>query len=178
LDLSETQRNEVLRLFMQRQRALAAYVYTLCEDWEVVEEAIQETALFLCNRWEDFELGTDFNAWARSVARFRTLEVLRKRQRGRMVSLEIPQVSAAIPDEDWDRQAERDAEYKDALTHCLRSLPDKHRNMVEMRYMQRFECSKIADRLRTSIESVYMALSRIRRRLRDCISQKLAEERN
>ncbi len=176
METPNPQRDDILRMFLQRQRALAAYAYTLCQDWEVVEEAVQEAALFICNRWEDFEPGTDFNAWTRTVVRFRCLEVLRRRQRSRMVSLEIPQVAAAIPDGVWDRHADRDGEYKDALTDCIQALPDRHRAMIEMRYMNRHDCGVIAESLKTSIESVYMALSRIRRRLRDCVSQRMAGE--
>src|SRR5262245_6293672 len=87
---STDNRDDVLRMFLKHQDMLGAFVYSLVEDWEIVEEALQETAVYICSHWQDFTPGTNFGAWARTIARMRCREVLQQRRRtsGRFVGLD------------------------------------------------------------------------------------------
>jgi RNA polymerase sigma-70 factor (ECF subfamily) len=171
-------RDEVLRLFLKHQVMLAGFVYTLVEDWEIVEEALQETAVFLCSRWQDFTPGTNFGAWARTLARMRCRDVLQRRRRAAATPLEpvLHDLAAPITPEEWEQHGTFSPRHKQALARCVQSLPADHRQVVEMHYQQRQACDRIAAALTKSVEAVYMMLSRIRKRLKQCVEQRLAQE--
>lgn len=174
MDSTTKGRAEVLRLFLRHQIPLSSYLYTLAEDWEVVEEALQETAVFILGRWEDFTPGTSFLAWARTVARLRFLEI-RNRQR-RHAGPPLESVEDVIAPEEWDRQADFPPARKEALSRCLQALSADQKRLAELHYVERRPCEDIAGRLRKSVEAVYMALSRMRKRLKACVEERLAGE--
>lgn len=60
MDPQVNPREEVLRLFLQNRGMLSAFLFSLAEDWDMVEESLQDTAVFVCSRWRDFVPGTDF----------------------------------------------------------------------------------------------------------------------
>ncbi len=174
----EKSRDEILRLFLQHQVMLSGFLYTLMEDWELVEEALQETAVFVCGRWRDFTPGTNFAAWARTVARLRARETLRRRRRGAARPLAGVLESLAEPaaEQVWEAQGVFSARRKEALGRCIQDLPDVQRRVVELHYFDEKPCERIAARYKRRLESVYMTLSRVRRRLKACVERRLAKE--
>ncbi len=155
---------------------LSSFLYMLVEDWELVEEALQETAVFVCGRWQDFTPGTEFGAWARTVARMRCREVLQRRRRASGLSLDpvLHDLADPISPEEWERVGHFSPRHKEALAQCLKALPDDQRHVVEMRYLAQQPCDRIAAHLAKSVEAVYMMLTRIRKRLRQCVESRLA----
>ncbi|MBN1672793.1 MAG: sigma-70 family RNA polymerase sigma factor [Kiritimatiellae bacterium] len=165
------QRDDLLRLLVKHNGMLSGYIYAMVEDWDIVEETLQETAVFMANRWQDFTPGTNFTAWARTVARNRCREILRGTHRQRRISEAL---EACIPEETWDEHGAYDAEKKKALIECLGALPEKSRRIMDLHYRAGKRGAEIAKILRQSVESLYMALSRIRQALKTCIEERLA----
>jgi RNA polymerase sigma-70 factor (ECF subfamily) len=178
MDTQDAAREEVLRLFLKHQVMVSSYLYTLLEDWTLVEEALQETAVFICSRWQDFTPGTNFGAWARAVALMRGREALQRRRQTAHQSLDavVHDLAGPITAEEWDRHGAFSPRHKEALAQCIRGLPDDQRQVVEMHYLEQQQCERIAVRLAKRVEAVYMMLSRIRRRLKKCVEQRLARE--
>ena len=171
-------RDAILRLFLQYRVMLSGFLYTLVEDWELVEEALQETAVFVCNRWEDFVPGTDFGAWIRTVARLRVREAVHRRRRAASPPVEgiLEGLDAAAVERAWADRGAFSARHTEALARCLRELPELQRRTVEMRYVERRSCERIAARYKRRVDAVYASLSRIRRRLKACVERRLAGE--
>jgi RNA polymerase sigma-70 factor (ECF subfamily) len=170
---SQKEQEEVVRLLLRHQPMLSAYLFTLTRDWELAEEALQETSVYVCSHWQDYTTGTRFGAWARAVARLRLKEALRRKQRvAEGVDPEL--LAAPIPDEEWDRQAEFTPRHKAALSECLGALPQQHRRVVELHYHENRDGRFLANYLNKSTEAVYVILSRVRRHLRDCIEERMA----
>ena len=63
-----------------------------------------------------------------------------------------------------------------ALDTCLRKLPPKSREILQLRYEQDLPSHSIADALGSTAEAIRIALFRIRNGLRDCIANSLARE--
>lgn len=171
-------RDELLRLFLQHQVMLSGFLYTLLEDWELVEEALQETAVFVCGRWRDFTPGTNFAAWARTVARFRAREALHRRRRAaaRPLGGLLDGLAEPAVEQVWEAQGAFSPRHKEALARCLQDLPDVQRRVVELHYFDDRPCERIAARYKRRVEAVYMTLSRVRRRLKACVERRLAGE--
>lgn len=168
---------EVVRLLLRNQAMLSAFLYALVRDWELAEEALQETSVFICSHWRDFTPGTRFGAWARTVARLRLKELLRQKNRA-AASRDLVDVAAPVTDDEWESNSQFTPGHKAALAECVQSLPPQHRRMVEWRYHEGKDGRFLAEQLNKSIEAVYMILSRLRRQLRDCVEQRVAGARS
>jgi RNA polymerase sigma-70 factor (ECF subfamily) len=175
MEAQNSGRDDILRLFLQHQVMLQGFLYSLVEDWELVEEALQEAAVFICSRWNEFTPGTNFGAWARSVARMRCREVLQRRRRAQGLPLEGDDIADTITSEDWEEHSEFSPSHKEALTQCLKILPGRHRRVIEMHYLEHQQCDRIASHFKSSVEAIYMSLSRIRKRLKQCVEHRLAK---
>jgi RNA polymerase sigma-70 factor, ECF subfamily len=174
---AEQNPEDVLRLFLQHQSMLSGFLYCLVEDWEIVEEALQDTALYICKHQQDFTPGTNFSAWARTVARMRCRELISKRKRdsGR---LQAVSVADPITDEEWNKNDDSlSSHHKEALAQCLKQLPERLRRVIEMRYVEKLQCDRIAEFLNKSVESTYMTLTRLRGKLKECVEDRLARDR-
>ena len=66
------------RLLIANQRRLYGFVYTLVQDHTATDEILQEVATVLLKKFDQFEPGTDFGAWAMKVSRFTVFEWRRK----------------------------------------------------------------------------------------------------
>ena len=59
---------ELLQLMMKYQRRIFAYIHTLVPSRSDAEDILQETSLTVCEKFKDFELGTNFYSWACQIA--------------------------------------------------------------------------------------------------------------
>ena len=167
--MAEDMKNDILRKLIAYNPMLSGYIYSLVEDWTVVEETLQETAVYMCEHWKDFTPGTDFGAWARTVAHNRCRELLhRENRQGRIKQ----SVSRNIPEEVWKEYSAYTPDRKKILDECVEALSEESRSLIAMRYEQGKSCSAVARAVSKSVDTVYMALSRIRQRLRNCVAEK------
>ena len=84
-----THTEQVQQLFVRHTGLLHGFIASLCGDLVLAEDILQEVFLVVSQRADDFTLGSDFAAWARAIARFKTMELLRTRKRDRqMLSVE------------------------------------------------------------------------------------------
>lgn len=67
-----------LRLWTQHQRQVFAYIYTLIPNRADAEDLLQDTGVTLWERFDDFEIGTDFVSWAFQVAYWKIRNARRK----------------------------------------------------------------------------------------------------
>lgn len=161
----------VQMLFVQHTAALRGFVHALVPDFARADDIIQETFLTVTKKAGDFEPGTNFLGWACSIARFKMLESTRKQRSSTSLSPEIIESLCAC-----EPEPEASDERLRHLGECLKKLAPQARQAVEMRYQQAHKPAEIARRLGWGAESVYVALSRARTLLRECVARKLAEE--
>jgi len=162
-----------VRLLGQNQRRIAMYVVSLVPHWTDAEEIIQETNLVLWREFGQFQLGTNFAAWACKVAFHQVLAWRKKRQRDRL------QFSAAFLEavaQETDRLGDVLEERAQALAGCIEKLPVAQRDLLRLRYSEGQAIDAIAQQLERTTEAVYRALSRIRHALHDCVNEQMHGE--
>ncbi|MCX7009597.1 MAG: hypothetical protein NTY53_20530 [Kiritimatiellaeota bacterium] len=72
-------RNKQLMLLMtQHQRHIFSYIYTLIPNQHDAADILQETSLVICEKFHEFQPGTDFVAWACQIAWWRVRAVRKK----------------------------------------------------------------------------------------------------
>ena len=61
-----------------------------------------------------------------------------------------------------------------ALRHCLTTLPQRQRDMLNQRYFQGKKIAQLAESMQQSENSVKCSLLRIRKALQACIGRRIA----
>jgi len=166
-------RDGVTRLLIEHQALLRAYVGAIVRNRDLVEEALQETAVVIMQRAEQATDRTRFAAWARGVARRVALALARKRGRVRAVDPRLLDLTEA----DWNSYDTATLRARrTALNGCIESLSPTSRKLLEMRYERKMGGKDIAKALKRSLGGMYTALSKIHKSLSDCVRGRLATE--
>ncbi|MCU0796744.1 MAG: sigma-70 family RNA polymerase sigma factor [Akkermansiaceae bacterium] len=157
-------------LFLRHIDLIRGFIRGMLRDRSLVDDVLHETFLTVVSKAEAFEPGTSFPKWACTIARFKVFEVV-KRESGKL---------RFFSDETLELLAEsHEAETEDRriryVGECVAELPPKMRQLVELRYAGERKPAEIARVVGWSIDAVYVALSRARVAIRDCINDKAAK---
>lgn len=162
---------DFVRVLTQSQRALYLFILPLVSSPADAEEVLQETNVVIWNKWGQFEQGTNFLAWGRTIAR---LEVFRfRRSRYHRMALLGDDVMERIADRS-EASSEDLEQRRDALSHCVGQLREKDRELIRQRYSGDVNGDQIALQLGRPANSVYQSIGRIRKTLLECIRRRMA----
>jgi RNA polymerase sigma-70 factor (ECF subfamily) len=163
-------RKRLISLITQHQRRVFSYIFTLVPRRQDAEDLLQETNVVICEKFHEFEEGTDFVAWACQIAYWRVRYSRQKYARSKVLFdqdvLEMVAKSAAQMPQELDRR-------HDALLICLQKLNARDREFILTRYEPGCGVDDAARKSGRSITAAYKALSRIRKLLMDCVSDQL-----
>lgn len=155
-------------LLGKHERQLALYVYGLVVDNNDAEDILQETRMVMWRSFAQFQMGTNFLAWARKVAFHQILTYRRKQKRAH---LQLSDEMLELMSTEIEKLAPSLGSQRDRLEHCLRKLPSAHRTLILLRYFEEKTIEEMADQLNRTETAVYRALSRIRQTLQSCLTQ-------
>ena len=149
------------------------------------EDVSQETLLKAWSRLEQFNGKQDatvdeFRAWVSRIAANSSIDLLRQRRDGRILSLEEPKgtheetLGGTIPAPQHDPE-ERCArrEMGRILANAILQLPRDLRQACLLRDVLHYSTEEVADRLGISIVAVRLRLFRAHRRLREKLQEEL-----
>ena len=165
---------EVSQLFEEFRSPVLRYILSLGLPMQDAEDILQEVKMFLWRQFDKFEAGSNFRAWARTIATHQILNYRRAVKKRIGASLDDAFVEAVAME--IDRQGEGLERRSDALLVCVRKLPEAHRKIVQWRYYEDCSVAEIAGRTQRTTEAVYRLLSRIRAVLSDCVVRQTAEQ--
>lgn len=159
----------VQRLFVQHSAHVRGFIVALMPDLTAVDDVLQETFLTVTAKAAVFDPERDFLAWACGIARYKVMEAGRRAARQwQPLSEEVLEALAASEPPPQPADDSR----LSLLADCMQELAPKSRRIVELCYQQAHKPAEIASRLNWTPESVYVALSRARAVLRQCVEQK------
>jgi RNA polymerase sigma-70 factor (ECF subfamily) len=168
---SETEsRKRLMALMTRHQRQIFGYIYTLVPHRHDAEDLLQETSLVICEKFDDFEEGTDFVAWACQIAYWRIRYSRQKFARSKVVfNQEILDVVAQTAS---TMATELDSRHE-ALESCLQKLRPRDRELLLVRYEPGNSVEEAARRSGRTLQTAYKALARLRKLLLDCVTNQL-----
>ncbi|MCK4997991.1 MAG: sigma-70 family RNA polymerase sigma factor [Anaerohalosphaera sp.] len=172
-DMSDDKGQRFMKLYMAVQRRLYGFTLSLVPNQVDADDIVQETASVMWDKFDDFEPGTDFAAWALCIARYRVMTYRQKdiSKRKRFSSQSIETIdNAASSDE--KKESARQA----ALRGCMKKLEEKDRQILYLRYEMGATLRNVAERLDLSINTLYSRLGKIHAVLLNCIRKKVAQE--
>jgi RNA polymerase sigma-70 factor (ECF subfamily) len=161
----------VQQLFVKHQLGLRAFILSLEPNFTDAEDLLQEVFLVITRKANEFEEGTNFFAWACTIARYKLLELLRRRARSQALSEEVIEALCVVEPEhafDDSRVA--------ILQQCLEQLAPKARQMMYLRYYGEHSPAQIAQLVSWTPNAVRVALSRGRTVLQECLERRLRQE--
>lgn len=162
----------IAQMLMKHRSELFAYLLAATRNPHDAEDLLQDVSLAASTSWAQFRPGTPFLAWAREIARRRLLDYGRKQAR-RLALLE-PDVLEALDAAASSVEAEQPLEpRRDALRQCLTRVDGDARRILELRYGERRDVSRIAELVGRTVQSAYAVLKRTKQLLRECIDRRL-----
>lgn len=153
------------------QGVLYAFILSLTADRDWADEVLQETNVALLRKEDQFEPGSNFKAWACSVAFYQVLTSRKSRRRNRLVFDE--KLLSTLSDEGGRHVEQQDAR-RQALRQCLAVLSPSQKSLLQRRY-RGDAVNRIAADLGRSVGAISQTLYRARQALKECILSKLAK---
>jgi RNA polymerase sigma-70 factor (ECF subfamily) len=164
-----------LRLFLQNERRLYAYVLTLLPHRADADDVLQEASLVMWDKFDPAAPPADFTAWGCRIAYFKVLDFYKKGHRNKV------RFSQAL----LERVAETAVEQadvlqldlrRDALAGCIQKLTAKDRDLLVRRFTPGATTHSTSRAVGRSVDAVYKALARVRHSLFECVERALARE--
>jgi RNA polymerase sigma-70 factor (ECF subfamily) len=163
-------RRQFENLLQQHEQQLFSFIYAMVRNFQDTEDVFQQTCIVLWERFEEFEPGTNFGAWACTVARFRALKLFRKRGRDKTVAFSEETHDALL-----QTYAAADTlhleDRRRLLGQCVEELPDHFRTLIERVYGRREQVPDVAAELGRPTRGVYNSIRAARKLLRGCIQK-------
>ena len=172
----ESHNRQFLRLLAEHERQLTGYVHTLVPSWQDAEDVLQETKLRLWEQFEAFEPGTDFAAWAFTIAGYMVRKYRKDCQRERVCFSDdlLEKLSRHVAT--ITSSSARDDRVL-ALVECVRAINDASRKLLRLFCTGHRRIKDIARELGQTPSATYSSLFRLRRSLLDCVRRRLQREK-
>ena len=166
-------RERLTRLWLTAEPAVRAFVAASVRSFQDREDVVQQVALTVARRFEEYDSTRPFLGWVLWLAKSRIIDFHRTNGRKRAVP------SEALLDRLAERIAERqetDSPRRVALDACLERLPDRSRRLIRLRYGDGLRIGAIAEAIGSTPGSVRVTLFRLRSALAECIDRRLSAE--
>ena len=172
--LQDDRDSQFVALLTDCQLPLLLYVRSLLPGESAARDVAQEASAKIWEKRADFQIGTNFKAWAFSIARYEVLNYrkLQSRDAKLMFSEDLAQTIA-----DELAQARGDIEDRhEALKECLQTLRPQDRRLLLHRYSNTSPLAEYAAEYQRSVGGLKLTLHRLRTSLLRCIEGRLASE--
>lgn len=163
-------------VFLEYQSASSRDVFysilALVIDVDIAEDIYQEVNLVMWRKFNTFEKGTDFRAWALKIALYQVMAWRKRVSRNRLVFNEDFMTLIA---EEFEKDHGTKQDQKAALDDCVKSLSQRHQQLIAYRYEMSLSPRDIAAKTGKTIDGIRRTLSRVRKILQECTDRKLRE---
>jgi RNA polymerase sigma-70 factor (ECF subfamily) len=168
--------DEFVRRFVRSQQSLYAYILTLVPNTADAQDILQETAVALWAKADDYDPNEPFMPWACQFAwqQVRKFRLYQARRLKHVASLSDEALTALMADR--SRLDETAAARGQKLQDCVTKLVDDDRRLLSQRYDNKVSMREAAEQRGVEPNQLYKRLGRIRQTLLDCINNAIAME--
>lgn len=159
-----------LKLFRENEDYLFGFVMKLLPNFAIAEDIMQETMMIMWQKFDDFQEGTNFIAWAKQIARYKVVEYIRKNKRRSMVHFSDNAVEELASQEPTIASQNT---YFEALHNCIDKLKDRNRKIIRLRYTREMKIKEVAELMDMTHNALSKHMARIHHRLKKCIDRTL-----
>lgn len=169
------QEGEFVSQITHHQAVLRNYIVSMMPGMDGVDDVLQETNILLWEKRESFEMGTNFRAWASSIARFKVME--QRRKLAKLGFRLFDDALARLLEAECETATDEMAQQLRALDKCIEQLGEDERQLIEHRYYSGLSLSDFSKRSGRPVESLRVTLFRIRAALKKCVESEVAIKR-
>jgi RNA polymerase sigma-70 factor, ECF subfamily len=164
---------EFLRLFVRHQQEVYAYILTLVPHVHDADDLFQDGMSVMWQKFDQFQPGTNFAAWAVQVMRYQILDYRRNQARSKRVFIEDSLFEALM---DHIPTIQDEAAIRiEALRKCQALLDNRAKRILKMRYEHNTAIVEMASYLKVSRRHIYHILGQINRVLMRCMRRAMAQ---
>ena len=168
--LKDAQHTRFTEFWTDAQPAVLAYVRAVVRDAHAARDIVQNTAVVLMRKFEQWDASRPFLPWALGFAKFEVLAYQRDSGRCRLV---FDEALLDAMTQSWPGIIDEVDRERSALRECLGTLAPKAREIVRLRYFDELDVSEVAERTSSTAGAARVALLRIRRQLQECVNHRL-----
>lgn len=159
-----------LALLVPNQMRIQAFILALVPNVTDAEDIYQETVYVMWDKFSTFEVGTDFVAWAVTIAKFKILEFRAKQQKSKVqfsdkIYESLESVAAS--------QMPVIQDHLDALKDCIHKLSEKEKSLLGMRYAANMSFRQMSSRVGKNTSALHRTLAIIHSKLALCVRRVL-----
>lgn len=162
-----------VRLFSRERRRLYAFTYSLIPVTADAEDAFQQASVILWRKFAEFDPNRDFFKWACGFVYYTVLNYRRSAKRRRLLFSDDLVRKLADDRIDWSRH---ENDRVDALEDCLSMLKSDDRKLLTDIYGHGKSPADLSVELQKSVQTIYNRVSKIRRRLLNCMNLKMSDQ--
>jgi len=154
-------------LTLRKRTILLAYIRAIVRDEHLAEDVFQEAVSVALASIEKIRDAEHWSAWMRQSARHRALNALRSRKRFVLDPVLLDQLEG-----EWAQEGEFDDPARAALRECVGKLTPNAQSLLRLRYSDGLSGTRLAEAVNRNLNTVYVAMSRIHRTLKECIEKR------
>jgi RNA polymerase sigma-70 factor (ECF subfamily) len=172
MDDSEKEGELLLRRVLGERLKLLPYLRSIVRRRDMAEDIFQDLCVLALQKRAELVKISHLESWLRVAARQLAMNAMRKASNQ---NLQLGDKVLDLMDRHWDAlDATSSSAMPEMLEQCVQRLAPSARNIINARYVEGLACGEVAARLGRSVESLYVALSRIHKKLAQCIQRNIA----
>jgi len=161
-----------IKLYLANERRLYGYVRALVPHWSDVDDIIQETAAVMWSKFDQFEKGTNFSAWALKIAYNQVLNYRKSRKKDKFYFSEDTLEQLA---EKSSSKVQNIDKRLSILQQCLKKLQAGELTLIQMRYEPGGSTKRVSLQTGKEPYTLYRLFNKIHAKLLLCIRRTMAE---
>jgi len=165
--------NAFVQNYAQVRRTIYAFVFVLMGNAADADDVFQEVCVVLWRRFDQFQPGTNFLAWAKQIARNLVMDHRKRRSRRHYTGLDDKTMDMLAAR--FERIQDQVEDRVEALKHCLDKIEDKDRHLLQATYEQGEPVKRIAKKAQVSVQGIYKRLGNVHGTLLRCVRRTLEE---
>ena len=158
------------------QHAIWAFVVSLVPRYQQAEEIVQQVAVTVVEKYDEYEETRSFTSWAIGIARYKILESRRQYATEKHSFHPFDDTIFEKLGMIYEEQAEEWGSHRIHMAECLKTMQGRSREALQLRYSQGIDLKVLAKKLGVTSGAAHTILSRARDVLRRCVQRRVAEE--
>lgn len=151
---------------------LLPYLRSIVRQRDLAEDIFQDLCVLALQKRQELMGIPHLQSWLRVAARQLAMNALRKASNQNLL---LGDKVLDLMDRHWKSlDAAPGSALAESLERCVQRLAPSARSIINARYVEGLACGEVAKRLGRPVESLYVALSRIHKKLAQCIQRNLA----
>lgn len=160
---------EFVQLLNAAHRRLLGYLMSILGNLQDAEDVLQRASITMWQKFEVFDEGSNFFAWASTIAFYEARNFQRMNARSRLVFSE--ELLKILGEERAKDVAKTDPRHE-ALHICLQELDERSRKLLEAAYLESGSIGVLAEQLGRAPQTLYNKLNLLRRQLSGCVERR------